>query len=195
MLAEDARSVVDRAGVERADVLGHSMGGYVAQALALRYPERVRSLVLFGTAAGGPDAAPVPEETLSAWMDAAGLPPEEYARRTWLYSFAPGWTDEHPDEFEELLAARLEFPTPPEAWRAQFDAATRFLQDGAAVEAISARTLVLHGDADRVVPVDNAHELARRIPNAALVVLPGRGHVANLEAPEEFNSVVLDFLA
>jgi pimeloyl-ACP methyl ester carboxylesterase len=193
-MADDTAAALDRLGIESAAVLGHSMGGYIAQALALRHPGRVRSLVLVGTGPGGPDHLDVPEATLSAWLENAGKPPAEYARNTMFLSFAPGWTDEHPDEYEHFLAARLEHPTPPESWRAQLDAATAWTRSAAPVEEIRAPTLVVHGDADRVVPVENGRLLARRIPGAELRELPGRGHVLNLEAPEEFNGVVLGFL-
>jgi 3-oxoadipate enol-lactonase len=192
--AGDALSVLDALGVDSAHVLGVSMGGFVAQLLALRAPERVRSLVLIGTGPGGPEHARVPGETVKAWLANAGLPAAEYARRTMHLSFSPGWSDGHAERYEELLAARLEHPTPPDCWLAQFEAANRFLDSGAAVEEIAEPVLVVHGDADRVVPVSNGHLLARRIAGAELTVLPGRGHVVQLESPEEFNQLVEAFL-
>jgi 3-oxoadipate enol-lactonase len=193
--ADDAVAVLDALGVESAHVLGLSMGTFIAQLMALRAPERARSLVLVGGSPGGPEHTPLPAETLEAWLANAKLPPDEFVRRTMHLSFSPGWNDAHPELYEELVEARLEHPTPPECWQAQFAAAGRFLQDGAPVERIGGPTLVVHGDADRVVPVSNGRLLARRIPAAELAVLPGRGHVVQLESPDELNGLVEDFLA
>jgi 3-oxoadipate enol-lactonase len=110
-------------------------------------------------------------------------------------SFAPGWTDEHPDDYERLLAARLEYPTPPECWAAQYDACERFVQAGARVEEIGVPVLVVHGDADRVVPIENGRALAARLASARLFELPGRGHLAPLEDPETFNRAVAEFVS
>ena len=114
-MADDAAEALEG---RRAHVVGFSMGGYIAQTLAVRYPELVERLVLTCTATGGPDFLPTPEATTAAWQANAGRTPQEFARATMPLSFRPGWTDEHPDEFEALLSDRLEYPTPPECWRA-----------------------------------------------------------------------------
>jgi pimeloyl-ACP methyl ester carboxylesterase len=193
--ADDAVAVLDALGIDAAHVLGLSMGGFVAQVMALRSPDRVRSLVLVGTGPGGPEHLPVPAETLRIWLENAGPPPEEYAERTMYLSFSPGWSEANPEPYAELLAARLEHPTPPECWRAQFEATTPYVRDGVPVENIAVPVLVVHGDADRIVPVEDGRLIARRIPGAELVELPGRGHVVQLESPDELNRIVADFLA
>lgn len=194
LLADDAASVLDELDITCAHVLGHSMGGYIALTLALRRPELVGSLVLVGTGAGEPTHEPVPRETLDEWLAHAHLPPRAFARRTMHLSFRPGWTEEHRELYEDLLAARLEHPTPPECWLAQFDAASRFVEEGIPVERIQAPALVVHGDVDRVVPIANGLALAERLPRAELVVFPGAGHLPPLEEPERFNAVVGEFL-
>lgn len=191
-LADDAADVL--AG-RQAHVLGFSMGGYVAQTLALRRPELVERLVLCGTGSGGPRNVDLPRSTQEAWEANAHLPPAEYARATMHLSFAPGWAEEHPELLEELLAARLEFPTPPEAWRAQYDACWDFVERVTPLERIGAPTLVLHGEADRIVPFDNARHLVDRIPHAELVSFPGAGHLLFLEQPQRFTDSVLEFLS
>jgi pimeloyl-ACP methyl ester carboxylesterase len=192
--AGDAVAVLDELEIDSAHVLGMSMGTFVAQVMALRTPERVLSLVLVGGGPGGAEHVPIPAETLDAWLASSHLPPDEFVRRTMHLSFSPGWSEANGARYEELAAARLEHPTPAGCWQAQFAAAGRFLQDGASVERIDVPVLVVHGDADRVVPLSNGKLLVRRIPGAELAVLPGRGHVVHLESPDEFNRLIESFL-
>jgi 3-oxoadipate enol-lactonase len=191
-LAEEAGAVLDG---RRAHVIGFSMGGYVALTLALARPELVRSLVLAGTGAGGSGRVPRPAHVREAFDTAFGLPPEEFGRATMPYTFAPGWPEANPTRFEAILAARLEQPTPDATILAHADACYRFYDEGRDVERISAPALVLHGDADLIVPVENGRMLAERLPNGRYVELAGHGHNLMLEDPDTFVSVVLEFLS
>jgi pimeloyl-ACP methyl ester carboxylesterase len=193
-LADDAASVLDGRVVGPAHVLGHSMGGYIAQTLTLRRPDLVRSLVLVGTGPGEPTHEPVPPATLEQWLANAHLPPENYARRTMHLSFAEGWREANETLYEQLVAERVEYPTPPACWRAQYDACLRFIEHGLPIERISVPTLVVHGDGDRVVPISNGRAIASRIPGAELEVIPGVGHYPYLEEPARFAAVVGAFL-
>jgi 3-oxoadipate enol-lactonase len=190
MMADDASALLDAAGLRRAHVLGHSMGGYIAVTLALRRPEQVHSLVLVGTSPGGAGTQPVPEETMKVWQLAGSLPPEEYARRSMPQSFARGWADAHPAEFEDVLARRLEFPTPPPNWLAQYNACVEYATQGVDVTGIRAPATVIHGAGDRVVPHHNGQLLAQRIPGAKFVSLPGIGHLPMLEDAPGFAKLV-----
>ncbi len=190
-LADDAARILDG---RAAHVVALSMGGYVSLTLALARPELVRSLVLVGTGAGGPDRVPRPEHVRDAFAAAQGLPLEEYGRATMPYTFADGWPERNPDRYEEILRARLEHPTPYETIDVHMRACYRFYDDGCPVERIDVPALVVHGDEDLIVPVENGRMLARRLPNARYVELPGRGHNVPLEDPDTFNRLVLDFL-
>jgi 3-oxoadipate enol-lactonase len=191
-LAQDAADVLDgRTGC----VVGLSMGGYVALTLALARPELVRSLVLIGTGAGGPDRVPRPQHVRDAYAAAIALPFDEYGRRTMPLTFSPGWAERNPRRFEEILAARLEHPTPDVTLDAHLHACYGFYARACEVERIDAPALVVHGDADVIVPVENGRMLASRLPNARYVELPGRGHNVQLEDPATINRLVLEFLA
>lgn len=189
-LAADAVEVLDEAGVERAHVLGTSLGGMVAQELALAWPERVDRLVLACTTPGGPHALPMPEQTVALMAEAPSLEPLVALRRFVENALAPG----APQELvERILAHRVRTAQPREAWLAQaaaglgFDAWDR-------LAAIAAPTLVLHGDADAVVAVGNAELLAERIPGARVELFERAGHLFFWEQPERFVSVVTEFL-
>ena len=190
-LAEDAAEILDG---RSAHVVGLSMGGYVALTLALAQPGLVRSLVLAATGAGGPDRVPRPKQVRDAYAAAIGLPFDEYGRRTMPLTFSPGWTERNPERFEEMLAARLEYPTPEKTLGEHLQVCYGFYARGTPVEQIDAAALVLHGDADVIVPVENGRALASRLPNARYVELPGCGHNLQLEDPATFNRLVLEFL-
>jgi pimeloyl-ACP methyl ester carboxylesterase len=190
-LAEDAADILDG---RAARVVGLSMGGYVALTLALARPELVHSLVLAGTGAGGRDRVPRQQAVRDAFAAAIGLPFDEYGRRTMPMTFAHGWTERNPERFEEILADRLEFPTPEKTLEAHLEVCYGFYARGCEVERIDAPAVVLHGDEDLIVPVENGRMLASRLSNARYVELTGRGHNLPLEDPETFNRLVLEFL-
>ena len=189
-LAGDALEQID----EPADVVGLSMGGYVGLTLALTEPERVRSLVLAGTGAGGPDRVRRPAHVAAAFTSALRLPYEEFARRTMPYTFSEGWTEANPERFEQILAARMERPTPYSTIEAHAEACYAFYRAGCEVEGIRTPSLVIHGSEDLIVPVENGRTLAERLPNAEYVELAGHGHNLPLEAPETFADAVRGFL-
>jgi 3-oxoadipate enol-lactonase len=177
-----------------ANVLGFSMGGYVGLTLALEKPELVRSLLLFATGAEGPRRVPRPRHVAEAFTEALGLPYEEFARRTMPLTFSPGWAEANRERFERIVAARLERPTTYETIEAHANACYAFYATGCDAERIAVPALVVHGDEDLIVPVENGRMLAARLPNVTYIELAGRGHNLMLEDPDLFASTVLDFL-
>jgi 3-oxoadipate enol-lactonase len=190
-MAEDAAAVLDEAGVERAHVVGTSLGGMIAQELALARPERVAKLVLACTTPGGAGAFPLPEQTLALIAEASSLPQDVAIRRFVENALAPGAPQELVDR---IVAYRLASPPDPAGWAAQA-AAGMFFDAFDRVERIAAPTLVVHGTADGVVDPRNADLLAERIPGARLELFPGTGHLFFWEQPERFVEIVGEFLS
>jgi pimeloyl-ACP methyl ester carboxylesterase len=129
-----------------------------------------------------------------AFAGATGLPYDQYGRRTMPMTFSRGWTERNAERFDEIIAARGAHPTPDETLEAHIQACYGFYARGCEVERIQAPALVVHGDEDLIVPVENGRMLASRLPNARYVELPGVGHNVQLEVPERFNTLVLGFL-
>jgi pimeloyl-ACP methyl ester carboxylesterase len=186
-LAGDAAQVLDEAAVERAHVLGASLGGMVAQLLAAEQPERVDRLVLAGTTPGGSDAYPLPQQTLALLAEAPSLSPEVALRRFVENALAPG-----SPLVGEVLAYRQLHPPDPAGWVAQAAAGATWDADGRLAR-IAAPTLVIAGTADAVVDPRNAQLLADAIPNAQLELIDGAGHLPFWERAEEFAALVERF--
>jgi pimeloyl-ACP methyl ester carboxylesterase len=191
MLAEDAVSVLDAAGLERAHVLGTSLGGMVAQQVALDWPDRVDKLVLACTTPGGELAAPMPEQTVRLIQESPALPREVAMRRGVENALAPG---ADPATIERIMEHRVATAQPLTAWLAQAAAGISF-DVWSRVGEIRSPTLVLTGDLDVVVDPRNSDLLAEGIPDALLEVFPGTGHLFFWEAPEKFARIVKEFLA
>lgn len=193
-LADDAVGLLDALGVERAHVLGISMGGMVAQELALRHPGRVRTLALGCTFAGGPTATRTPPEVVARLTAAYMAGDREAAIRTgWEVNVSPGFAaDER--AFADFRATALELASAIPVIMAQAQAIAGFDASGRLAR-IDVPALVVHGDADRMIPVANAHVLAAGIPGARLEILEGAGHLFFWERPERSAELVLELCA
>jgi len=196
-LAADAVGVLDGLDIDSAHVYGLSMGGMVAQEMALRFPDRVRGLVLAGTTAGGPRATLPLRELRALGPQLWGPPTLARDRVLAALLFSPGFRAGQPDRVRELLpylgrhggGARGARSAAAHWW------GTVYHDTWSRLPGLAAPTLVLHGGADGMAPLAAGRELARRIPDAELAVLDGCGHAALLERPEEAAGLVLDWLA
>ena len=191
-LAADAAALLAQLGITRAHVVGVSMGGMVAQELALRFPERVCCLVLGCTSPGGAHAEPPTPAARRALLrrvtgrppDAAGLAEVLFAERT---------RRERPDDVAAALPLLRAHPPPP-AGAAAHLAAMLLHDTDRRLPRITAPTLVLHGTEDRVVPPGNGRRLAARIPDAELCLLADAGHAYALERPEHVDALMARWL-
>jgi pimeloyl-ACP methyl ester carboxylesterase len=173
-------ALLDAVGVERAVVGGHSMGGAIAQVMALDRPERVAGLVLVGTGAKLRVAQALLDSILSDFDAILALVAE--------WSFGPA----APDELRQL-GVKTMGETDPAVLHGDFLACDRFdIRDRLAE--IQAPTLVVGGTADRMTPIRFSRYLATHIPNAQLEVVEGAGHMVALERPEVVAAAVARFM-
>ena len=192
-LAADAAAVLDAAGLEQTAVWGASMGGMVAQHLALLHPRRVSRLVLACTTCGGPHAArPAPEAAAALLGKGARTPGEAY-RLACAVLYAEEFQAAHPEFIEAEVAERERHPVRGGVFAAQ-QAAVRGHDTFESLPRIVMPVLVLHGLLDAVVPADNGRIIAARIAGARLRMLEGRGHLFFHEAPGEAAESVVRFL-
>ena len=191
-MASDGAELLDILSIERAHVLGHSMGGFLALNLAVNHPERIDRLILVSTTAatGAALGRPAPRLDPAGWI----ADPVERTRRQLRSAAAPGYFDAHPEQLEAVCALmhgnRLSFEGLTRRTNATY--ASHDVRDR--LTAILAPTLVIHGDSDPSIPLENGRVLANAIPNARLCVFPGVGHFPQLERSDDFHRAVIDFL-
>lgn len=182
-MADDAVSVLDAVGLDAVHVYGFSLGGMVAQQLALRHPRRVRSLVLGATQPGGRRAVTADGEVLAFFRRRPGMGREEAAWESVPFNYGARCRAEHPERIAEDIDWRLGQPFNAHAYRAQIFAAALHNCYGR-FDRIRVPTLVVHGAHDRIIPVENAHLMAERLPDCRLNVLEASGHLYATEEPE-----------
>ena len=183
-LAEDVASLAGRLGIERASLIGISMGGFIALELAVRCPGLVDKLVLVVTSAGGSTHVSTSPEIMRLLMPGdEEVETGEGARRVCAAVAAPGFAERHPQEIDTFVAIARHRPMHRDAYLRQLQAC-RAHDVTDRLDRIRAPTLVLHGDVDPLVPVENGRLLAGRIPGATLVVYADTGHIPEVERAE-----------
>ena len=215
MMADDTAALLKSLGVKSAHVLGVSMGGFIAQELALRHPDTIRSLILVSTGSGVENSVPRNSLLLNGFLkfwglmpsmlelsgkgsapadtSSYGLTPEKKIRYGLSTAFTPDYFKDNPDVIDRIVKWRVANPQPDYAWKRQFTAAVGFNSSNR-VHEIKAPTLVVVGEEDRIVSPDSSKLLAERIPNSEFKLVKGTGHLLFIERASRFNKIALGFL-
>ncbi len=191
-MADDAANLMDALGLESAAVFGASMGGMIAQELALNYPGKVKRLILGCTSAGGSGGVMDPE--IQAYLE----PRADMTLYQMLWWSAPAgfpqeFIDAHRDIVERKIQSDLIYPSGLPAYKAQL-AAFKAHDAYSRLQSLQMPSLILVGDRDILIPPDNSRILARIIPGAQLKVIEGAGHIFWISHPEETFFMLADFL-
>jgi pimeloyl-ACP methyl ester carboxylesterase len=196
-VGDDVAGLLDRLEMPRAHVLGESMGGMIAQELAINHPKKVKGLILACTTPGGSvyDAIPGQREASEKlrWMFAPppSIPPEALLEDFMKVFCTQEFFDQHKARMMTFFMPK--YPTSRSTLEKQYDAMVKF-DTYNRLETISSRTLVIHGEDDRGIMPENARILARQIPNAKLKIFKQARHAVLEEKWQEVKPAILDFL-
>ena len=196
-LAADAIGILDALHIPQAHIFGVSMGGMIAQHVALSFPERVKGLILGSTAAGGighPQLIAPSAEVLSILAHTASGDAERDAKTSWPIFFAPAYLEAQSDLLEQRLQKKLTYPAAPSYALASQMGAMAQHDTFSHLQEIQGPTLVQCGLQDVLLPPQNSRVLAERIPNARLIEYPEAAHCYFDEIGDRAASDILSFL-
>ncbi|HYK63704.1 MAG TPA: alpha/beta fold hydrolase [Patescibacteria group bacterium] len=193
MLADDTAGLMEHVGLGAAHVIGVSMGGMIAQELAIRHPRKVRSLVLGCTSAGGARAIRDDGNAFAGAYSLTPMPPEERGRLLAQAVFSKGHLERHPEIIAARIEARRNRPLDTAALSHRM-AALETHDTYDRLPQIACPTLVITGRDDALIPWQNSRLIAERIPVAQLEVLDPAGHCFWLERPEDSRAGIMQFL-
>ncbi|MBK8618995.1 MAG: alpha/beta fold hydrolase [Anaerolineales bacterium] len=155
MLAADTAGLLDALDIENAIIAGHSMGGFIAQAMALDFPQKVKKLILCSTNFGGPHHVPVTAEAMKVLTDVTSDALTRL-KNGLVVSTAPGWAEKNPEMIEAWIQWRVANPIEPAPYQAQLAIGLGLMTEAAAFEnklpRLNVPTLILFGAHDKVVP-------------------------------------------
>ena len=192
-MAEDTIGLMDALGLESAHVLGVSMGGCIAQELALSFPQRVRGLVLGCTTCGGGEALTTPEHIMRWYADPEGMGPEEVLRRNLRIYFSDRYLREKASDVETFIQMALKDQQPLFAFKRQM-VALRGFSSASRLPGLAPPTLVATGSDDGLIPAENSLILAGLIPDSSLMMFPQGRHCFFIEMASRFNKEIISFL-
>ncbi len=191
---EDVLRILDELKTEKVNVLGASFGGFVAQEFALCFPERINKLILACTTAGGKKHVKPDIEILRSFTPDPNLSVGESIRKFIRPAFTNEFNEQHADEVENVCRMREQSVVSDAVYMAQLNVAFTF-DSSEKLNEIQNETLVITGDNDSVVPMENSVNLAEKIPNARLEIIENGSHLFFIENADEFNQAVKEFLS
>jgi pimeloyl-ACP methyl ester carboxylesterase len=189
----DVLTILNDLKIERAHILGASFGGFVAQEFALEFPERLNKLMLACTTFGGKGHVKPDIEILRSFTPDPDLTVGERIRKFIRPAFTDEFNAAHAEVVEKVCRLRESNEVAEDVYLAQLQTAFMFNSE-ARIDAIENETLVLAGDQDRVVPVQNSFNLAEKLPAATLKIIENGSHMFFIENAAEFNQAVKEFL-
>jgi 3-oxoadipate enol-lactonase len=193
-LAEDAAGLLRALDIDSAHIMGISMGGMIAQELALANPELVRALTLGCTYCGGEGSKLTSEEVLRKIMEGMSSGDRERAIRTgWEVNVSPRFAADE-QAYAKFLQNGLRYGVPIPVIMEQMRAITAH-DTSARLPGLQPPTLVVHGTLDQMLPVENGHMIAGLIPDSRLEILDGIGHMFFLEEPQRSAELVREHAA
>jgi len=198
--ANDTAGLLDALQIERADVLGASLGSFVAQELALNYPQKVDKLILHATYCGGDEAVYASGQALEKVMILSSaevlqnMTAEEQAMVLAQIMFSTEWLEGHPEILDRVIQLAPSRSATPEIVAQQGLASATWRGSCDRLSNITQPTLLIVGDQDVVLPAANSVMMAQRIPDSWLVIIQGTGHGMMLQVPNEFSAIVQTFL-
>lgn len=191
---EDVVQILDDLKIEKVNVLGASFGGFVALEFALRFPERVGKLILACTTAGGKNHVRPDIEILRSFTRNPEFSLGEQIRHFFRPAFTEKFNAEHAEIVEKVCVLREENDVSDETYSAQLQTAFSFDVEEKLGE-INHETLVMTGDKDNLVPMQNSINLAEKLPKARLKIIKNGSHIFFVENADEFNREVKEFLS
>ena len=194
LLAGDAEAVLDATTTPQADVFGASMGGVVAQQLAVTSSQRVRHLILAATTPGGEHAVPADPHATEALLGKGAKTPADAYRLACTVLYSTHFQRTHPEFIDEQVRIRAAHPVRGRVFTAQLQALREASGIWEHLRGVHAQVLVMHGTADAVIPFENARLLAARVPGARTRWFEQCGHLFFHERPEESARVIDEFL-
>lgn len=190
-MAGDAAAVIEAAGLGPAHVVGFSMGGLIAQELALSRPDLVRTLTLGCTSPGGKAAIPLTPEVAKQFAEWGDLPAVAAAWRAARVVYAEKTSQ---DAIEADIDVRMGRPTSRKGYVAQLTAVATYGGASDRLDDLATPVLVVQGTVDQIVPPENAEVLARALPHADVKMIEGAGHILITDATDELTALILTFL-